>query len=1185
MGVYLYEALGDEAFQELCLALLIRENPAAQCLPVGQRDGGRDGIEKDPVSKAPRVAYQVKWTRDAKNHGDPVKWLLDTVTGEAKNIKRLVEEGLQSYVLMTSVASTAREVAGRADRLDEELAALGVQYGVPMSCWWRDDIDARLDSAPTDILWAYPDMLTGGQALRALMADSAKTSTSHYDDLVRTVLAAQWDADTSVRFKQVGLDSHALIDLFVDVPVRDATARAGTYDVDLGGAQHLLRGGQHAVVLGAPGQGKSTLVQYVCQVHRAAILGHEDFLKRVPKPLHSPSPRVPIKVELRDYAAWLAGQDPFSLASQPDKRQRRPVSSVEAFLAHALTALSGGQAVTVDDTWALLRRLPSLLVLDGLDEVASEGARAGVVEEMHRFLARLKGQGCDAELVVTARPSFTGLAEPARDRFHYFELQPLPAHLRTAYLRKWAKARGLSARDRRELQDTFAGHADESHVDELATNPMQMSILLHLMHQRGHAIPSQRTPLYSNYMSLFLDREGTKDPQVLRHRPLLEEVTAYLGWWMHSEAEVSSDAGRVSLAKLKKVMRHYLVDQGKDVSLVDTLFTAVTTRVWVLTSRTQGVFEFEVQPVREFFAARYLAESAPATSDDRGKAHRLAVTLERPYWLNTARFLAGFFTPGELSGLADKLEDLHEGLTPSRLWPRRVTRVLLADGILADRPRAQRRAVEASSDDLGTRTLAGDLWVGSAVDLPAAHGGANLAELLQQRLQDDPEGALTSDRAVALRMQQTQKDLAAWWSSTSSPARPGWARLGAEVAAFGNITAQQCAKLAALPEGPALLVRGGARPAAAPAVDAAMCEAVVDGDMNGEVQSATTAAYALVALCHPARMLERLRHYAGEDLSEVGLAPSAPSDARRAAALKRLKQTAYSPLVSALRESAGQAGTTSVWVNVGGSLNAVHPGCWLARDIAVIGAACSDLITGGDVARSGSHLGPKWDAGVMVRRIRENRDNVTWWRQYGAEVSSTVDRATFVLALLTVAGTEVVRATVPTLRAALAGVAPSDLTRLHCTSARIGLSETARRIPDSCLDEVQPDEPDLVLLMTDHVGAGAGDIALDRLDHPAALQAAATGARALVLLEAAWRRWAAAPDESGYQQLLQAAGPAVRLGTTARDRRLTESVAAQVLASARRLPVGGRAGRRRQREQRVVPRLGCGRGFAGLVHG
>uniref|UniRef100_UPI001B3C987F hypothetical protein n=1 Tax=Streptomyces yatensis TaxID=155177 RepID=UPI001B3C987F len=57
---------------------------------------------------------------------------------------------------------------------------------------------------------------------------------------------------------------------------------------------------------------------------------------------------------------------------------------------------------------------------------------------------------------------------------------------------------------------------------------------------------------------------------------------------------------------------NYLFDVEKDQSMFTDLFTAVTDRVWALTSKVQGTFEFDVQPLREYFAARYLTSTRAA---------------------------------------------------------------------------------------------------------------------------------------------------------------------------------------------------------------------------------------------------------------------------------------------------------------------------------------------------------------------------------------------------------------------------------------------------------------------------------------------------------------------------------------------------------------------------------------------
>ena len=63
---YHFEELGDERFQQLCQAVLTREFPDLQCLPVGQPDGGRDAFVRGRVRTriADSLIYQVKFVRD-----------------------------------------------------------------------------------------------------------------------------------------------------------------------------------------------------------------------------------------------------------------------------------------------------------------------------------------------------------------------------------------------------------------------------------------------------------------------------------------------------------------------------------------------------------------------------------------------------------------------------------------------------------------------------------------------------------------------------------------------------------------------------------------------------------------------------------------------------------------------------------------------------------------------------------------------------------------------------------------------------------------------------------------------------------------------------------------------------------------------------------------------------------------
>ena len=68
---YDYEALNEQKFQKFAQALIVATQPNAQCLPVGQPDGGRDALfyhfEPD---KNGFVVFQVKFSRNPESRDE-----------------------------------------------------------------------------------------------------------------------------------------------------------------------------------------------------------------------------------------------------------------------------------------------------------------------------------------------------------------------------------------------------------------------------------------------------------------------------------------------------------------------------------------------------------------------------------------------------------------------------------------------------------------------------------------------------------------------------------------------------------------------------------------------------------------------------------------------------------------------------------------------------------------------------------------------------------------------------------------------------------------------------------------------------------------------------------------------------------------------------------------------------------
>ncbi len=102
---YNYEVLDDERFQKLAQSVLVHSFPNAQCLPVGQPDGGRDAFE-GCKTKGDLIVFQVKFSRDpsSKIERDAIT---DVINFEAEKVRRLKQQGLKAYYLITNVRGSS----------------------------------------------------------------------------------------------------------------------------------------------------------------------------------------------------------------------------------------------------------------------------------------------------------------------------------------------------------------------------------------------------------------------------------------------------------------------------------------------------------------------------------------------------------------------------------------------------------------------------------------------------------------------------------------------------------------------------------------------------------------------------------------------------------------------------------------------------------------------------------------------------------------------------------------------------------------------------------------------------------------------------------------------------------------------------------------------------------------------
>jgi len=324
---YLYENLGDERFQEFCSCLVAKEFPNVQSFPVGQPDGGRDSIMyfMDSIKKE-FIVFQVKFVRNPDSITDVHKWLTEIIKDEAPKIDKLIPKGANKFYLLTNVKGTAHLDVGSKDKVNKILES-GIS--IPAICWWRDDLSILFEKDPL-FKWSFPQILNGQDILNSVLFDSIQENKSRRENVIRAYLVDQYEIDNEVKFKQIDLQNR-LLELFTDVPIR--TKKINTKNKSLRNSLNIL--GQNygneefyliddnigswnaaefilhpkvqseidkILLEGGPGQGKSTISQFICQVHRVRLLRKQHDINLLKKNIISCPVRLPFKIDFKRYS-------------------------------------------------------------------------------------------------------------------------------------------------------------------------------------------------------------------------------------------------------------------------------------------------------------------------------------------------------------------------------------------------------------------------------------------------------------------------------------------------------------------------------------------------------------------------------------------------------------------------------------------------------------------------------------------------------------------------------------------------------------------------------------------------------------------------------------------------------------------------------------------------------------------
>lgn len=727
--------LGSARFEHLVQALAIAHlGPGIRVFGSGP-DGGREATFDGEIHMEPGGTWngygviQAKYKERLTTTAVDQAWFFQQLTSELDawvkpTTKRRTKP--EYLLIVTNVALTPVAESGGLDRLDDvfthyrdlvekrpdgSVKLIGLPGLKGYHVWHAEQVERLLEGSG-EIRRTYADLILPGDVLSRLYAqvtDSDERSAHAWIGHISRTLRN----DIAVELGESGDSTNSplpLAEIAVDLPAAFAH-RGGEPTHAL--AMLVERADQvllptltpaardRVVVLGGPGSGKSTLSRLLCQLYRVALV-------------HDDSAHGRVAPQVRAQAKQI--RDEFNQEGLPTPSLHRlPVRVVLSKFADAVTrtkALTllqhiadlindrGSDPMSVPEVKRLLMRWPLLVVLDGMDEVASADNRDEVSSRVADFLIEMAAIGADVLTVCTSRPA--GFEHDSNIDYEELHLTPLEPGGAMHYASRLLACKFSTHPER--MDETLERLRDASRAVDTArlmTSPLQVTILSLLLEQRRQA-PASRYALFNSYYTTIYARECNK-PQGIgdvleKYRSQFDQLHDQCGLAIHARAERAGTAESIlPLDDLEFIARDILDIDGYTEADTDILIPQVLRlaqqRLVLLVPRMDGV-AFEVRSLAEFFAARHLM-----SGDDA--ADNLECLVPSVHWRHTWLLAAGLIFAerrNQRDLVLHRLQAADHSSEVNRLvMPGSVLAVeALTDGFAANAPRFEQDLVVAA---------------------------------------------------------------------------------------------------------------------------------------------------------------------------------------------------------------------------------------------------------------------------------------------------------------------------------------------------------------------------------------------------------------------------------------------------------------------------------------------------------
>lgn len=667
MADYPLTQLGPTEFEHMSQSLL-----AALVGPVNVKvyGAGRDGGRELTTTAIFELEDDLQWSgytvAQAKFHARPgppavnATWLRNQIRAELRDWTdpEKVRHPKPDNLLFISNVQVSAVPGHGLDFVEDVFAEFA--DALPLNAyaiWHYDHVCRLLDSQP-GVREAYAGLLTVGDVLTQLhqhvrgdVVDIGEVLRRH---AVKELVAEQWvrlgesgsRTNEKLQIGQVGVDLQAIPAVAHDAASDPKPVNVLQHLIAIGDGvlRHTIREGPepYCVLVGGPGQGKTTVGQLLCQIYRASLiedldsvgqhaataittLRHHLAASGLPGPVNK---RWPLRIDLSRYADVLGGA---------------PDTSVLRYLASQISD-RGAETITAAQLKTWLKWWPWMLVLDGFDEVVARQVREAMVARIADFFIDAAGVDADLMVIATTRPQGYS-AEFSPDQYQHLHLTPLTSKQAEAFAQKLADVRLADDPSKHaDVLDRISEAVENPLTAHLMVTPLQVTILSLLLEARPR-VPEDRYTLFAEYYRTIYSREVAKQNATARlleqHHRTIDQLHEEVGLRLQIQAETHFNAEAALPSNELQALAAEILNRedhpAEDAQrLAEQIAAAARVRLVLLVPKHSDDVGFDVRSLQELMAARALT-----TGRDGQIMTRLREIALSAHWRNTFLFAAG----------------------------------------------------------------------------------------------------------------------------------------------------------------------------------------------------------------------------------------------------------------------------------------------------------------------------------------------------------------------------------------------------------------------------------------------------------------------------------------------------------------------------------------------------------------